>query len=183
MRNYVKEELEGEKKKGIQLSPFDMKIYHKLNMLKDINPEKTNSTRDIRKLLHPTLRDDQLPTKDRNSHIKMSTLFSSKKKLKVPSKFYSRFVEFKKLPPSDFETPIIGNDSPYITEEDLKRKEYLQSKKGWISPETFRSYFSKATKSDNFIENYVTMTPSDPPILHKFRSAKKEDWLSHDFKF
>jgi len=41
-----------------------------------------------------------------------------------------------------------------------------------ISNNEFKTFFGKATtglKKGNFIPNYVTATPSEPPMLHKFR--------------
>lgn len=45
--------------------------------------------------------------------------------------------------------------------------------------------FGKATTNadKNFIKNYVTATPSEPPMLHKFRTeARKEEWVGGPFK-
>jgi hypothetical protein len=100
-----------------------------------------------------------------------------------------------KMPKSNFEQPVIASSSPYVSEEELRRKEYMESKKRWVSNKEFKSfhkgifynswfaYLFSASKQESFIPNYVTMTPSEPPILHKFKSVKKEDWLSGDFKF
>lgn len=187
MRKYISQELAGNKPKNDKLTSYDMNVYFKLNLLKDLESERGNSRREIRKMLHPTLDEHQLPKDNERvaeKHVKMNTLFSNKKRLKVDPKFYSRFKEFQKMPPSDFDTPVIWNSSPYISEEELKRKEYMESKKKWTAPEQFRTYFNKATNGDNFIPNYVTITPSEPPILHKFRSVKKEDWIcDENFKF
>jgi hypothetical protein len=39
----------------------------------------------------------------------------------------------------------------------------------------FRSSFGVATTNNenNYIKNYVTATPSEPPLLHKFREEDK----------
>jgi hypothetical protein len=186
MRKYVNQELTGRSDKSKKLTQYDMNVYFKLNLIKELQSERGHSRREIRKMLHPTLPEDQLPEETdsiANKHIHLNTLFSNRNKLKVNPKFFSRFKEFAKLPPSDFDTPIIRNSSPYVTEQEQQRKEYMKSKQGWINDRPFKTFFNKATKADNFIPNYVTMTPSDPPILHKFRSTKKEEWIAHDFKF
>jgi hypothetical protein len=79
--------------------------------------------------------------------------------------------------------PIIRNSSPYISEEELHRQEYIKSKERWMIPKQFQSYFGKASHSNNFIPNYVTITPSEPPILHKFRDTERDRWLDGNFKF
>lgn len=161
MRKYVSQELTGTKQKNNKLDTYDMNVYVKLNLIKDRVSERGHSRREIRKMLHPTLDEEQLPKDGERvveKHIPMNTLFSKNKRLKVDPKFYSRFKEFKKMPPSDFETPVIWNSSPYISKEELRRKEYMKSKKLWLAPGQFKTYFNKATKGDNFIPNYVTST-------------------------
>jgi len=163
-----------------------MNIYFKLNLLKESSRGHSMSRREIRKILHPTLTEGQLPKEEEpltNRHLKLNTMFSSQNKLKVDPKYYSRYKEFAQMPQEDTDKPIIANSSPYITEEELRRKEYLESKKEWIAGSEFKSFFNKASKRNDFIANYVTMTPSDPPMLHKFRCANKNEWISHNFKF
>ena len=80
------------------------------------------------------------------------------------------------MPETNFEIPIIRNSSPYITEENLAQKLQEERKKYG----TFKSYFGVASTGltkGNFIPNYVTITPSEPPILHKFRDENRENWI------
>ena len=52
-----------------------------------------------------------------------------------------------------------------------------------INSQKFINYFGKATTGKvNYIQNYVTQDPSEPPILHKFRDEDKEKWLSGNIK-
>jgi len=47
----------------------------------------------------------------------------------------------------------------------------VKAKEKRIVNKDFKSFFGKATTGllkGNFIPNYVTATPSDPPMLHKF---------------
>jgi hypothetical protein len=56
--------------------------------------------------------------------------------------------------------------------------------KKWIVKNDFKTYFGKAsTGKVNYIQNYVTRDPSEPPLLHKFRDKDKERWLADDIKF
>lgn len=78
------------------------------------------------------------------------------------------------------------NASPYVGNEDeqLRRKE-LESKKHWlVQGKDFRASFGKATTNSerNFIKNYVTADPSPPPVLHKFRDEKRDEWIGGHFK-
>ena len=139
-------------------------------------------------MLHPGIEDENLPRSNNNlvgtkAHIK--NMFVKKKRIKVDPKYYTRYKEFKKLPPSNLDVPVIRNASPYISEEELYRKEYIDSKNKWVDTQAFKNYFGKASSSasSNFIPNYVTITPSEPPILHKFRDLTKEKWMDENFKF
>lgn len=118
----------------------------------------------------------------------LSSLFDTKRsKLKTEPMFYTRYKDFAKLPPSNLDVPVIRNASPYISEEELIRKEYLASKQKWIDSKQFKNYFGKASSlgdKERYIPNYVTITPSEPPILHKFRDIDRDKWVDeNNFKF
>lgn len=84
------------------------------------------------------------------------------------------------MPPSNFEIPIINNSSPFTTEEEKRRDEEKEAKKNWIGDKNFKKFFGKAStglKKGNFIPNYVTMTPSEPALLHKFRKDERKKWV------
>jgi hypothetical protein len=75
-----------------------MNVFFKLNLLKEIGSGRGKSRREIRKMLHPTIKEEHLPKEEEslaNRHLKLSTLFSNQNKLYVNPKFYSRFKEFK----------------------------------------------------------------------------------------
>lgn len=194
MRKYIKELNEDEssiksrstdKRKKKKMSQYEMNVYYKLNLLKDLDNNKGNTRREIRKMLHPTISEDQLPDEKESlisTNMQLNSLFKKRLKYGTTPRFYSRYKEFNKLPETNFDVPVITNSSPYISEEQVYRKEFLENKQGWLYNE-FKTYFSKASKTDNFIQNYVTMTPSEPPLLHKFRVVQKKKWIDHDFKF
>ena len=67
--------------------------------------------------------------------------------------------------------------SPYLgCEEEQLRKKEIESKKYWVAGKDFKTLFGKATTENekNYIKNYVTADPSDPPMLHKFREENKQ---------
>lgn len=163
-----------------------MNLYYKLNLIRDMNNDQCKSKKEIRKMLHPTLENQFLPDNEKPVTATVTNLdlmFTQKHKVKVEPKFFSRFKEFNKMPPSNLDVPIIRNSSPYISEEELVRQEYLKSKEKWIDNKSFKNYFGQATHTTNFIPNYVTITPSEPPILHKFREIEQNKWIGNNFKF
>ena len=89
----------------------------------------------------------------------------------IYNRFYSRWRHFEKLPKYDLNIPWIGPDGPYLSEQEIINKEYKESKKRWISSKDFQRVFGKkaSNESANFIPNYVSLDPSEPPMLHKFR--------------
>ena len=57
----------------------------------------------------------------------------------------------------------------------------------WIEKsKDFKTMFGTATTNNekNFIKNYVTATPSNPPMLHQFREpGPKSTWVGGPLKF
>ena len=103
----------------------------------------------------------------------------------TPSKgLFSRYKDFLKMPQYSLDKvriygylnlkqPSIRNASPYVGDEwEHYRQKDLESKKKWIDKsKDFKTMFGTATTNNekNFIKNYVTATPSNPPMLHQFR--------------
>ena len=116
---------------------------------------------------------------------------SERKKIinQTPAKgVFCRYKEFMKMPQYSLEKPTIRNASPYIGDEwEQYRRKEIDSKEHWIDPEKkpFKSSFGTATTNTekNFIKNYVTATPSNPPLTHQFREDKKDTWVYGPFKF
>ena len=80
---------------------------------------------------------------------------------------------------------VITNDgSPYISEEEKYLKERIKDKIKWINKKGFFNCVGKATSNKSYvIKNYVSQTPSLPPILHNFRPCDKSKWIiKDDFK-
>ena len=51
------------------------------------------------------------------------------------------------------------------------RKKDSEEKRKWLISKGFKAKIGKSTTANenNFIKNYVTADPSEPPMLHKFR--------------
>ncbi len=68
--------------------------------------------------------------------------------------------------------------APYISEDEIVRKEYKENKKKWIIKKDFVKHIGKSSGLNNLmIPNYVGKTPSMPPLLHQFRTIEKKKWI------
>ena len=72
----------------------------------------------------------------------------------------------------------LRNSGPYITYEEMRRKQEREDRKKWVDPFGFISSVNKYSKEDHFIPNYVSLSPSNPPINYSFRDIKKIKWIS-----
>ena len=75
---------------------------------------------------------------------------------------------------------VITNSSPYIN---FLHKEYLdkiENKKKWVCNKDFITSVGRAENNKNIfiIKNYVNITPSNSPLLYKFRNESKTKWMS-----
>eukprot|EP00826_Nyctotherus_ovalis_P001389 TRINITY_DN10210_c0_g1_i1.p2 TRINITY_DN10210_c0_g1~~TRINITY_DN10210_c0_g1_i1.p2 ORF type:complete len:182 (-),score=32.06 TRINITY_DN10210_c0_g1_i1:147-692(-) len=120
-----------------------------------------------------------LPTSDTI----MAQRNTSEKKLRpkrIRCRPFCRYVEFMKMASFGQGSPCVNIGSPYKSQEDVYNEEYKQSKSKWITKNGFVAIVGSKNYRD--IENYVTKDPSEPPLLHKFRSVDKSKWLSGSFK-
>ena len=66
---------------------------------------------------------------------------------------------------------------PYMNwDEKCIRERYLD-KKNWLNKKGFLSSI-KVNNRENEIPNYVTATPSEPPLLYKYRNVSKDKWIN-----
>ena len=75
---------------------------------------------------------------------------------------------------------MLLEQTPYIDANERRKMEEKKSRLLWIDKRGFNPFVGKATtlKNENFIQNYVMETPSEPPVTHKFREIHKEKWIS-----
>jgi len=68
---------------------------------------------------------------------------------------------------------------PYIDEYQMRINDEKKNKSLWLNKNGFNQFAAKATgiKIRNYINNYVTKTPSEYPLNHKFREENKEKWI------
>ena len=67
---------------------------------------------------------------------------------------------------------------PYMSAEEKYLKEAYEDKVNWICKQNFIVSVVHYKMKDNFIKNYVSATPSEPPLCHKFREVNKNKWIN-----
>ena len=67
---------------------------------------------------------------------------------------------------------------PYMSPEEKYLKEAYNDKVNWICKQNFLVSVGHYKMKDNFIQNYVMATPSEPPVCHKFREVNKNKWIN-----
>ncbi len=68
---------------------------------------------------------------------------------------------------------------PYIDEYKMRINDEKKNKLLWLNQNGFNQFAAKATgiKIRNYISNYVSKSPSEFPLQHKFREENKEKWI------
>lgn len=89
---------------------------------------------------------------------------------------------------------FVRSSSEYITKEELKRKEDLQSKKKWVATKDFQRAFSAYTReriesndkvedeNDDYGDSTIP-TETSNSNSHKFREINKTKWIGSNFNF
>ena len=95
-------------------------------------------------------------------------------KEKKMSKTLTNFKKVKKL--FDETNPSLTRDNEYITMEERKRREFVESKKKWVTKEDFHRVFGLHTTSIKPIIN--TLTGGEPISKYKYRDIFPEKWLT-----
>ena len=74
-------------------------------------------------------------------------------------------------------TETIRASTPYDTEENIRSKEFRESKTKWVSKREFKRFFGNS-KSNSF--NPIVMNHSQyvSPNSHTFRKNEKEKWIN-----
>ena len=67
--------------------------------------------------------------------------------------------------------------SPYMNDEEKYYREKFLDKKNWLNKNGFLPSMNRKNSND-FIPNYVTATPSESPLLFRFRDVSKDKWIN-----
>jgi hypothetical protein len=69
--------------------------------------------------------------------------------------------------------------TPFISEDERIVRAMHENKRKWIVKKNFMTSVGKAsTNRSQVISNYVGATPSQFPLLHKFREVDKKKWVA-----
>lgn len=69
--------------------------------------------------------------------------------------------------------PFLNPDEKYYREKFLDKKKWLDKKGFLVSVGNY-----KMGGSGHYISNYVSATPSEPPLCHNFRDVHKDKWVN-----
>lgn len=73
---------------------------------------------------------------------------------------------------------FLRNSSPYITEHEKHVLEEKENKKHFLKNKEFFTSVGKYSMKQNFIPNYVGLTPGENPKNHEFREVDKNKWIN-----
>ena len=73
---------------------------------------------------------------------------------------------------------FLRNSSPYITEHEKHVLEEKENKKHFFKNKEFFTSVGKYSMKQNFIPNYVGLTPGENPKNHEFREVDKKKWIN-----
>jgi hypothetical protein len=102
---------------------------------------------------------------------------------RIKSNFNKKFKKYDKELNTYADTPSIRCSSAYTTEDQVYRRELIQSKLKWVVPEDFRRVFGRRTANDrikedtinNHVENDIYIEPFK---IDRFRKMDKSKWVS-----
>ena len=102
---------------------------------------------------------------------------------RIKSNFLKKYKKYDKDLNTYADNPSIRCSSVYATQEELKRREFIKSKKFWVSSEDFKRYFSKKAENDRIKENrknekYIRDKYKDPNNINIYRIIDKNKWIS-----
>lgn len=106
---------------------------------------------------------------------------------KIKSNFKEKFKKYDKELNSFGDKPSIRCSSAYMTQDEIKRKEFIESKKKWMCNEDFKKVFGKQTlaqrdkeEKQREEEEYKNETCEYKPATnYVFRTMDKTKWISN----
>ena len=69
---------------------------------------------------------------------------------------------------------------PFMSQEEKYIREKFLDKKNWLNKKGFLVSVGKYKMKYNYIPNYVNATPSESPLLHKYRDVNKKRWINRN---
>ena len=102
---------------------------------------------------------------------------------RIKSNFLKKYKKYDKDLNTYADNPSIRRSSAYLTQEQIKRREFIKSKKFWISSVDFKRYFGKKSENDrikekNKNEQYISDKYIEPSQSNILRIIDKNKWIS-----
>ena len=102
---------------------------------------------------------------------------------RIKSNFRKKYQKYDKDLNTYADNPSIRCSSAYVTQEQIKRREFINSKKFWVTSVDFKRYFGKKTENDRIkekkkLEQYISDKYIEPTQLNIYRMTDKSKWMS-----
>ena len=165
---------------------------------RDLAPQKTVSikqdTESVLNMLFPYVKEDHFKIEEfktgsdllRETKLKPNIkIIKLNQEKRIKSNFNRKFKKYDKELNTFRDKPSIRCSSAYITEQEQKRKDDIESKKFWMCPEDFKRVFGKRTlnKKDKEEQNrsnqlYPKSDVYTSSVLgYQFRELDKSKWV------
>ena len=149
--------------------------------------ENNNKTENVITMLFPYINPDDFDIK-KNDDLKIEKkveIIKLNQEKRIKSNFNRKFKKYDKELNTFRDKPSIRCSSAYITEQEQKRKDDIESKKYWMCPEDFKRVFGKRTlnKKDKEEQNRTNQLYPKSDVYtssvlgYQFRELDKSKWV------
>ena len=156
--------------------------------LKD-EQKKKNENESVLTMLFPYIKQEEFQMKsfnpESNNDEKNLEVIKLNQERRIKSNFNKKFKKYDKELNTFRDKPSIRCSSAYVTEDEARRREFIESKKLWMCPEDFRRVFGKRTLNSNIKKEsskedgeYIPNVFKEPNYEHQFREFDKTRWVS-----
>jgi hypothetical protein len=167
-----------------------------LKRIQSANPQKirkVEETESVLNMLFPYVNENDFkiePFKSgadlRKEHRKKmeNNIIKLNQERRIKSNFLEKFQKYDKELNTFRDNPSIRCSSAYATEEQIRRREFIKSKKLWLSSADFKRVFGKRSENERIKiqqqlnENHERDKYHEPSNIIFFRSVDKSKWVS-----
>ena len=169
-----------------------------LKRIQSANPQKirkVEETESVLNMLFPYVNENDFkiePFKSgadlRKEHRKKmeNNIIKLNQERRIKSNFLEKFQKYDKELNTFRDNPSIRCSSAYATEEQIRRREFIKSKKLWLSSADFKRVFGKRSENERIKiqqqlnENHERDKYHEPSNIIFFRSVDKSKWVCKD---
>ena len=158
------------------------------NIKAGFQQKKKNENESVLTMLFPYIKEEDFQMKTFNpekSEEKNLEVIRLNQERRIKSNFNDKFKKYDKELNTFRDKPSIRCSSAYVTEDEKRRREFIESKKLWMCPEDFRRVFGKRTLNSNMKKEtskedgeYIPNIFKEPDYEHQFREFDKTRWVS-----